>query len=66
MHAFAEFLFPDIDAGAKPPAAIANLVKEGHRGLPSGRGVYDWSKRDGQALVAERMEELFRHLKRKK
>jgi 3-hydroxybutyryl-CoA dehydrogenase len=66
MHAFAAFLFPDIDAEAQPPAAIANLVKEGHRGLPSGRGVYDWSKRDGQALVAERMEELFRHLKRKK
>lgn len=66
MHAFAAFLFPDIDAGAQPPAAIANLVKEGHRGLPSGRGVYDWSKRDGNALVAERMEELFRHLKHKK
>jgi 3-hydroxybutyryl-CoA dehydrogenase len=66
MHAFAAFLFPDIDAEVQPPAAIANLVKEGHRGLPSGRGIYDWSKRDGQALVAERMEELFRHLKRKK
>ncbi len=66
MYAFAAFLFPDIDAGVRPPAAIEDLVKEGHRGLPSGLGVYDWSKRDGQALVAERMEELFRYLKRKK
>ncbi|MBI3457311.1 MAG: 3-hydroxyacyl-CoA dehydrogenase family protein [Candidatus Rokubacteria bacterium] len=64
MHAFAAFLFPSLDTSAEPPAAMGDLVRQGHRGLPSGRGLYDWSRRDGRALVAERVEELFRHLKR--
>jgi 3-hydroxybutyryl-CoA dehydrogenase len=64
MHAFAAFLFPDLDRSTVPPAAMGDLVRAGHRGVPSGRGLYDWSRRDGQALVAERVEELFRHLER--
>lgn len=64
MHAFAAFLFPSLDAGREPPGAMGDLVREGHRGLPSGRGIYDWSRRDGPALVAARVEELFRHLAR--
>lgn len=62
MHAFAAFLFPGLDRATTPPAAMGDLVRAGHRGLPSGRGLYDWSRRDGRALVAARMEELFRHL----
>jgi 3-hydroxybutyryl-CoA dehydrogenase len=62
MHAFAAFLFPSLDASAEPPAAMGGLVAEGHRGLPSGRGIYDWGRRDGRALVRERVDELFRHL----
>ena len=64
MHAFAAFLFPELDRSTAPPAAMGDLVRAGHRGVPSGRGLYDWSRRDGQALVAERVEELFRHLGR--
>ncbi len=48
---------------AEPPAAIAELVAKGANGLANGQGVYDWSKRDGDALIAARMEELFRWLK---
>jgi 3-hydroxybutyryl-CoA dehydrogenase len=66
MAAFASFLFPTLDGSSEPPPMIQELVQKGDRGLPSGRGVYDWSQRDGTALVAERMEELFRHLQRKK
>ena len=66
MAAFASFLFPTLDVSSEPPPMIQELVQKGDRGLPSGRGVYDWSRRDGSALVAERMEELFRHLQRKK
>ena len=66
MAAFASFLFPTLDVSSKPPLIIQELVQKGDRGLPSGRGVYDWSRRDGSALVAERMEELFRHLQRTK
>ena len=33
---------------------------------PRGGGVYDWSARDGAALLEKREEELFRHLARDK
>lgn len=63
MHKFAEFLLPDLDASREPPAAIGDLVRAGHFGLKTGRGVYDWSKRDGQALLAARADRLFRHIR---
>ncbi len=62
--AFSEFLFPGLDRSAGPPAAMRDLVHEGRRGLPSGGGIYDWNTRDGRALVALRVEELFRHARR--
>jgi 3-hydroxybutyryl-CoA dehydrogenase len=62
MHAFAEFLLPDLDTSKQPPAALTELVRNGNFGLKSGTGVYDWSKRDGQALLAARADRLFRHL----
>lgn len=61
MHKFAEFLLPDLDTSKAPPAAIAELVKGGNFGLKSGKGVYDWSQRDGKALLAARASRLFRH-----
>lgn len=64
FDAFAAFLFPELNNGAAVPDEIHQLTQAGHRGLPSGRGVYDWSKRDGAELLKERMQELFRHLKR--
>jgi 3-hydroxyacyl-CoA dehydrogenase len=41
---------------------VKALVEDGANGLSNGRGVYDWKKRNGKALVARRMEELFRWL----
>jgi hypothetical protein len=38
-------------------------VAEGANGIANGRGVRSWTERDGQALIAARMEELFRWLK---
>jgi 3-hydroxybutyryl-CoA dehydrogenase len=63
MVAFARFLQPHLDAAPTPPPALEALVAAGKRGLPSGAGVYDWSKRDGAALLAARQAELFRWLK---
>lgn len=62
MHTFAAFLLPSLETSATPPAAIGELVKDGHFGLKSGKGVYDWSKRDGKALLAARADRLFQHL----
>lgn len=47
-----------------PPPAMTALVQAGHRGLSTGRGLHDWSRRDGPGLVEARVEELFRHLQR--
>jgi 3-hydroxybutyryl-CoA dehydrogenase len=63
MVAFARFLQPHLDAAKLPPPALDRLLADGHRGLPSGRGVYDWSTRDGGALLESRKAELFRWLK---
>lgn len=61
MHKFAEFLLPDLDTAKAPPAAVGELVGAGKFGLKTGMGVYDWSKRDGKALLAARADRLFRH-----
>ena len=63
MVAFARFLQPHLDAAPLPPPALDRLVAAGNRGLPSGRGIYDWSSRDGAALLDARKAELFRWLK---
>ena len=62
MHKFAEFLLPDLDTAKQPPAAVGDLVKAGHLGVKTGKGVYDWSTRDGKALLAARADRLFQHL----
>ena len=63
MYHFGKSLIPDLDTSTEPPKAIADLVADGANGLANGRGVYDWSKRDGQGLIEARMDELFRWLK---
>jgi 3-hydroxybutyryl-CoA dehydrogenase len=63
MVAFARFLQPSLDVSPLPPPALEALVAAGHRGLPSGRGVYDWKSRDGAVLLQARSDELIRWLK---
>jgi len=63
MYHFARFLQPDLDAQPLPPEAIRRMVEGGDRGMPSGRGIYDWTRRDGEALLLDRRRELIRWLK---
>ena len=63
FHAFSAFLFPELDVSSAPPDRLGDLVRAGHRGLSTGRGIYDWTRRDGQALATARVDELFRHLR---
>jgi 3-hydroxybutyryl-CoA dehydrogenase len=63
MYHFGRSLMPDLDRAPEPAAAVASLVADGANGLANGRGVHDWTKRDGEALLAARMAELFRWLK---
>ena len=62
LHGFAQFLFPEIDDAKQPPKAVTDLVNAGHHGFKTGRGIYDWSQRDGKALLAARADRLFRHM----
>ena len=62
IHMFGEFLFPGLDNITEPPEAVTALVRDGHFGLKTGKGIYDWSKRDGAALLAKRTDRLFQHL----
>jgi 3-hydroxybutyryl-CoA dehydrogenase len=63
MVPFAGFLNPSLDTAPEPPEQVAALARAGHRGVVSGKGVYDWSQRDGAALLAARRRELMRWLK---
>jgi 3-hydroxybutyryl-CoA dehydrogenase len=63
FRAFSAYLFPKLDVSSAPPDSLGDLVRAGQRGLSTGRGIYDWTRRDGQALAAARMDELFRHLR---
>jgi 3-hydroxyacyl-CoA dehydrogenase len=63
FHAFAAYLFPKLDVSPTPPSMLGDLARAGHRGLSTGRGIYDWGRRNGPALAGARMEELFRHLR---
>lgn len=63
MYHFGKSLIPHLDARPEPDPAIARLVAAGANGIANGRGVCDWSQRDGAALIAARMDELFRWLK---
>jgi len=63
MLHFARFLQPDLNADLLPPEAIGRLVEQGARGVANGRGLHDWSQRDGAALAEARRRELIRWLK---
>ncbi len=61
MYNFARFLQPDLSTAREPPPAIADVLAQ-QQGAGAWPGLYDWSKRDRQALVDQRMKELFRWL----
>lgn len=59
---FALSLLPHLDNAVTPAMAVEELVRAGATGIGSGRGTYNWKKRNGKALVQARMDELFRWL----
>ncbi len=64
LHAFAVSLLPHLDAAPEPASQVTQLVESGARGFVNKQGIYDWSNRDGAALKAARVDELFRWLKK--
>jgi 3-hydroxybutyryl-CoA dehydrogenase len=62
IAAFAEFLLPSLDTGARPHERYRALVERGGE-TPH---VCDWSNRDLPALAAQRIEELFARLRQER
>jgi 3-hydroxybutyryl-CoA dehydrogenase len=62
LYNFGAWLIPDLDRASFPSPKVGELVKAGHKGSSTGRGVYDWTKRDSKALLSARMNELLRWL----
>lgn len=57
-HAVEEYLMPDLDRGTDPNPVVTRLVEEGHLGLKTGSGVYDWEDSDPTKIEQKRNEEL--------
>ena len=60
MRDFAAFLFPSLDTSPAPPSKMDELI-QGAQPAAGPPALYDWTQRDREALVAERMQLLFYH-----
>jgi 3-hydroxybutyryl-CoA dehydrogenase len=63
IEAIHRYLLPDLDASVSPQAGLRSRVERGELGVKSGRGFYDWGRRDAGALIRARDEELVRRLR---
>lgn len=57
-----KYLFPDLATNAAPSACLSSKVAAGELGMKTGRGFYDWSKRDAKAVVTNRDRQITRQL----
>jgi 3-hydroxybutyryl-CoA dehydrogenase len=62
-----ENLLPDIQRSTEPPDVIKRLVKQGHKGIKSGKGFYDYgmdfSKGELEEVIKKRDREFLNRLK---
>ena len=59
----AEYLYPDLDT-SQTPEDLTAMIRDGKSGAAAGRGFFDWTPERSAAVVAERNQEVIRHLKR--
>lgn len=58
-HAWAQrALVPELGLSPEPARCLQDLFEQGHLGVKTGRGFYDWSRRDGQAYKAASARKL--------
>jgi 3-hydroxyacyl-CoA dehydrogenase len=62
-----ENLLPQIQSSAEPPKALQRLVSQGHSGIKSGKGFYDYavdfSKKELDGVIKNRDREFLQRLK---
>lgn len=57
-HEVEKQLLGELDRGTDPNPVIEELLAEGHTGTDSGKGIYDWSAVDLDAMTRERDQAL--------
>lgn len=58
----ADYLYPDLDASQAPDDLHA-LIQDGKTGAKGGQGFFAWTPERGAGVIAERNQEVIRHLK---
>ncbi len=58
------YLLPELEHSESPNSLLADSVASGELGVKTGRGFYDWSRRDPTEVEAARNEEIARQLQR--
>ncbi|MBT5037672.1 MAG: hypothetical protein HOM52_04100 [Rhodospirillaceae bacterium] len=59
----AEYLYPDLDT-SQSPDDLQDMIRDGKSGAKGGQGFFSWTPERGAAVIAERNQEVMRHLKR--
>jgi 3-hydroxybutyryl-CoA dehydrogenase len=49
---------PELGLSREPARCLQDLFEQGHLGIKTGRGFYDWRQRDGQAYKAAAARKL--------
>lgn len=57
-HEVEKQLMPDLDRGTEPNPVITDLLERGETGVDAGKGVYDWTEVDDEAVEAARDRSL--------
>jgi 3-hydroxyacyl-CoA dehydrogenase len=58
FRTLAQDLYPSLDSSTEVKGALDELVRQGHRGIQSGKGFYDYSNRNVASLLSERDRKL--------
>jgi 3-hydroxybutyryl-CoA dehydrogenase len=59
----AEYLYSDLEDAKEPLAILRERVEAGDLGLKTGRGFYDWSEENSDAVIAHKNQELINLIK---
>jgi len=61
--AVAKYLLPLLDDSHAPPDAYVSMVESGHLGLKTGKGFFDYSNEEWEAIIEKRDKEFLQRLK---
>ena len=56
------YLLADLSNAKAPQSPVVERLAEKHEGMRSGQGFYDWSKRDGKAVIERRNRQIVNQL----